>query len=62
MVAIASGTHGDVGRWASALSRAGIPPAIVECCETYPERPDYTELWVGEGDVDRARAALGINW
>jgi CBS domain containing-hemolysin-like protein len=49
-------------RFTSWLTRAGCPPAVVECCETYSDRPDYTELWVGQDNVDRAREVHGINW
>ena len=61
MSAIASGTHAAVRRWASALKRAGITPAVAESCEPDPDRPDYAELWVEEADVDEARAALGFD-
>jgi hypothetical protein len=61
MEAIASGTRSDVRRWSSALSRAGITPAVAECCETDPDHPDYAELWVRKADVDNARAALGFS-
>jgi hypothetical protein len=57
--AFASGNEAQVARWRALLRRAGIAAEERRFCDEHrPTRPDYVELWVDAGDVERARAAI----
>ena len=59
MVAVASGSKTQVGRWANCLKRAAIEYVVAEPFGPEAADPDFrAEVWVAEEDADEARVIL----
>jgi hypothetical protein len=59
MVAIASGSSKQMGRWAKALRAAAIGFMIVTpMCPPEVGETNNAELWVSNSDADEARSAI----
>jgi hypothetical protein len=58
-VVVASGTRDKVQHWADLLRRAGIHFEVRQFSDDHrPTRGKHAELWVDEGQVDKARSAI----